>query len=77
MKPPRVVLETDRAIVVAADLGAGGPASEVLREPAFASLADLRAVGIEAAPSSRVQKLLPWLWPDPLSFIGRAANEAT
>lgn len=45
------------------------------RGPAFASVADLRASGIPSEGSARrAWQLFPW-WPDPLSFIGAAANE--
>jgi hypothetical protein len=90
---PRVVLDTPEALVVVVDTP-GGPASRmfnfsppevddhradaVSRGPAFASLADLRAIGLasdDAGGWRRVRELFPWLWPDPFSFIGRAANE--
>lgn len=113
MKPPRIVLGMPSALVVAADLGAGGPAADVAdwletvkqdlellrldlalfgyyeirdgrrvppekwkrRGPAFASATDLRAVGIPSEGAARrAWRLFPW-WPDPLLFIGRAANE--
>ncbi len=53
-------------------------AEPVRRGPAFASLADLRAIGLasdDAGGWPRMRELFPWLWSDPLSFIGRAANE--
>lgn len=81
MNGVRVVLDTPGALVVAVNSRGGRSAAmrafvtEVGRAPAFASLEDLRAVGIEAPPSARVRELFLWFWPDPLSFIGRAANE--
>lgn len=77
----RAVLDTPEVLVVAANTPGGRSAAMrafvagVRRAPAFASLEDLRAVGIEAPPSARVRELFLWFWPDPLSFIGRAANE--
>ena len=93
MKPPRVVLDTQTALVVAADLGAGGPSSEF-----FAAVerdADVlfvrHVLGARPWPPMRLVGesgarcrgsdvgsvgVSSWL-PDPLSFIGRAANEGT
>jgi len=82
MKPPRIVLDTPSALVVAADSKGGRSAAmrdfaaQVLqRAPAFASETDLRALWIPSEGAARrAWQLFPW-WPDPLSFIGRAANE--
>ena len=82
MKAPRIVLDTPSALVVAVNSKGGRVegmrrfANKVLRRgPAFASVADLRAVGISSEGSARrAWQLFPW-WPDPLSFIGAAANE--
>lgn len=85
MKAPRIVLDTQSAVVVAVNLKGGRVEGmrrfvnrALRRGPAFASLADLRAIGLasdDAGGWPRMRELFPWLWPDPLSFIGRAANE--
>lgn len=85
MKPPRIILDTSSALVVAVNSKGGRVegmrrfANQVLRRgPAFASLADLREIGLasdDAGGWPRMRELFPWLWSDPLLFIGRAANE--
>ena len=82
MKPPRVVLDTQTALVVAVNskggraddmrrfanrvLGCAWPPMRLVWESgARRSGSDVGSVGVSS-----------W-WPDPLFFIGRAANEGT
>lgn len=110
MKAPRIILDTPSALVVAADLGAGGSSAEffatVEREAELLRIDHAlfgRAVtkaGRRVPPEEWGRREWPpmrlvwesgtrrrgsavgsvgvssW-WPDPLSFIGRAANEGT